>query len=151
MRLSALLTLALTLLAVPSLAQPADTLVAVQPITVSPTMPVVGQSATLRFSVPVDTVFVTYRPSSAVTRRDTIRLGGFESVKWTPAQAGVVQIRLTNGTAQNVSVRFARLPLSGVLILLAAGFILFGGATFAMRKLLSDDAPRLMPEDLPDT
>lgn len=141
MRLSAILVL-LALAALPA---------AAQPITVAPAMPVVGQPATLRFSAPVDTVLVTYRPNSAVARRDTIRIGGFESVKWTPAQAGVVQIRLTDGTAQNVSVQFARLPLSGVLVLLVAGCILFGGATFAMRKLLSDDAPRLVPEDLPDT
>lgn len=141
MRLS-ILTALLALLALPA---------AAQPITVIPEKPIVGQEATLQLGAPVDTVFVTYRPNSAVARRDTIRLGGFDSVKWTPAQAGVVQIRLADGTAQNVSVRFAQTPLLGVLILLGAGLILFGGAIFAMRKLLSGDAPRLMPEELPDT
>ncbi len=127
-----------------------------QPITIVPEAPVLGEPATLRFSeadsaLAVDTVFVTYRPNSALAQRDTVLLGGFSSMKWTPAHAGVVQIALPGGASRNVSVRFTAPPLSGILILIAAGLILFGGAAFSMRKLFSGGPPRLGPEDLPDT
>ena len=122
-----------------------------QPITISPEIAVAGQEATLRFDTPVDTLFVTYRPSSVLAQRDTIRIGGFTSVKWTPRRAGVVRIALPGGASQNVSVRFTDTPLSGLFVLVGAGLILFGGAIFAMRALLSGGAPRTMPQDLPDT
>lgn len=122
-----------------------------QPITLSPEIPVVGQEMTLRFEAPVDTVFVTYRPNSAVARRDTIRIGEAASMRWTPSRAGVVAISLPDGTRQNVSVRFTKTPLSGLVVLLVAGLILFGGAGWAMRMLFAGGAPRFDPEDLPDT
>ncbi len=125
--------------------------VAAQPITPSTEKPVVGVPMTLRFDAPVDTVFVTYRPNSAVARRDTVRLGESASMKWTPERAGVVQIGLPSGASQNLSVRFSETPLSGILVLIVAGLILFGGAAWAMAKLFSGGAPRLVPEDLPDT
>lgn len=122
-----------------------------QGITLTPEIPEVGQETTVRLSAPADYIVVTYRPNSIVAQRDTIRIGGFESVKWTPARAGVVRIGLPDGAAQNVSVRFTGIPLSGLLILIVAGTILFGGAVFAMRKLLEDGDPLIMPEDMPDT
>ena len=124
---------------------------AAQPITITPEIAVLDQEALLRFEAPVDTLFVTYRPNSVVAQRDTIRIGGFDSVRWTPKRAGVVRLALPGGANQNISVRFTEAPLSGLLILIGAGLILFGGAIFAMRKLLGSDSPRIMPEDLPDT
>ncbi|MEM1041744.1 MAG: hypothetical protein AAGI91_03860 [Bacteroidota bacterium] len=138
---------ALCLLALLALAAPA----AAQPITLAPEIPVANQELTLRFAAPVDTVFVTYRPNSAVAQRDTIRVGEAQSMRWTPKRAGVVRIGLPDGTSQNVSVRFAATPLAGVLVLLFAGLILFGGATWAMRKLFSEGSPGFDPNDLPDT
>lgn len=122
-----------------------------QSITITPEIAVVGQETMLRFGAPVDTLFVTYRPNSVVAQRDTIRVGGFNSVRWTPKRAGVVRLALPGGANQNVSVRFTEAPLSGLLILIGAGLILFGGAIFSMRALLSGEPPRIMPEDLPDT
>lgn len=122
-----------------------------QPVTLAPEIPEVGQEATIRLAEPADYVVVTYRPNSIIAQRDTIRIGGFDSVKWTPKRAGVVRIGLPDGGGQNVSVQFTGVPLSGLLILIFAGLILFGGAVFAMRKLLEDDAPLVMPEDMPDT
>ena len=134
--------LALCLMAAPGIAQS---------ITISPEVAVVGQESMLRFDAPVDTLMVTYRPNSVVSQQDTLRVGGFDSVRWTPKRAGVVRIATSGGASQNVSVRFTEAPMSGLVILIGAGLILFGGAIFAMRKLLSGDAPRVMPEDLPDT
>ena len=134
--------LALCLLATPGQAQS---------ITLTPDLAVMGREATLHFGAPVDTLFVTYRPNSVVAQRDTIRIGGFDSVKWTPRKAGVVQISLPGGVSQNVSVRFTEPPMSGLMILIAAGLILFGGAILSMRALLSGGKPLIMPEDMPDT
>ncbi len=124
---------------------------AAQTITLAPEPPVVGVPTTLRFDVPVDTVFVTYRPNSAVAHPDTVRLGEAQSMRWTPERAGVVRIGLPSGASENVSVRFAETPLAGIAVLILAGLILFGGASWAMAKLFSDGTPRLDPEDLPDT
>jgi len=52
--------------------------------------------------------------------------------------------------AQNVSVRYAAYPASGIFILIVAGTILFGGAGFAMGKLLSEETPEAL-ERRPDT
>lgn len=137
----------LTFLLLLALAAPASA----QAVTLAPEIPEVGQETTLRLAQPADYVVVTYRPNSIVAERDTIRIGGFDSVKWTPERAGVVQIGLPDGGSQNVSVRFTGVPLSGLLILIFAGTILFGGAIFAMKKLLEGDEPLVMPEDMPDT
>ena len=120
-------------------------------ITMTPDLAVVGREATLRFDAPVDTLFVTYRPNSVVAERDTIRIGGFDSVRWTPKRAGVVRIALPGGAGQNVSVRFTEAPMIGLAVLVGAGLILFGGAVLSMWALLRGGMPRIMPEDLPDT
>lgn len=141
LRVSALFPL-LVVAAMPSTAQS---------ITITPEIAVLDREATLHFGAPVDTLFVTYRPNSVLAQRDTIRIGGFDSVKWTPKRAGVVQIALPGGASQNVSVRFTAPPMSGIAILIVAGLILFGGAILSMRALFSDGAPLIMPEDMPDT
>ena len=120
-------------------------------ITVSPTTPVVGDETVLTFDAPVDTVIFTYRPNSAIPVVDTLRIGGFASIKWKPVDAGVVRIAVPGGPSQNLSVRFAALPVAGVFVLVMAGLILFGGASWAMVRLLSGDVPESHPERRPDT
>lgn len=143
--------LSLRALALLALGALAATPGAAQSITLLPDLAVVGRETTLQFGAPVDTLFVTYRPNSVLAQSDTIRIGGFDSVKWTPRRAGVVRVALPGGTAQNVSVRFTEPPRSGLFVLIGAGLILFGGAIFSMRTLLRDGPPRIMPEDMPDT
>ena len=135
-------SLLLLLAATPALAQSID---------MTPDLAVVGREATLRFGAPVDTLFVTYRPNSVVAQHDTIRIGGFASVKWTPRRAGVVQLATPGGGNRNVSVRFTELPFVGLAVLLGAGLILCGGAVLSMRALLRGGEPLIMPEDMPDT
>lgn len=122
-----------------------------QSIDMTPDLAVVGREAMLRFGEPVDTLFVTYRPNSVVAQIDTIRIGGFDAVKWTPHRAGVVQLATPGGGSRNVSVRFTELPLLGLGVLIGAGLILFGGAILSMRALLRGGEPLIMPEDMPDT
>ena len=59
---------------------------------------------------------------------------------WTPSRAGVVALATADGASRNVSVRFDETPISGLLILIVAGLVLFGGAALAMRALLSGPA-----------
>ena len=40
--------------------------------------------------------------------------------------------------AQSLSVRFQGTPLGGLIVMILAGLILFGGATIALRALLAD-------------
>ena len=54
------------------------------------------------------------------------------------------------GPSRNLSVRFAELPTAGLLVLIVAGLILFGGAAWAMRMLLSE-GPATLPEGRLDT
>jgi hypothetical protein len=120
-------------------------------ISVLPERLVAGEKATLTFDAPVESVITTYRPNSAIPIVDTLTVGGFTSVRWTPERAGVVRVSVPGGPSRNLSVRFAALPVSGLFVLIVAGLILFGGAAWAMRKLLSDGPPRTLPEMRPDT
>lgn len=143
--------LCLTLLCLAAPASAQDAAQTATTITVLPETPVLGEETALTFDAPVDAVVFTYRPNSAIPLVDTVRVGGFASIKWRPSQAGVVRVAVPGGPSRNLSVRFSEWPLSGIFVLLVAGFILFGGAAYAMRKLLSGDMPHTRPEIRPDT
>lgn len=85
------------------------------------------------------TLIVTYRPNSSIARSDSLAIGPDGAVTWTPEQAGVVALAVDAGPVRNVSVRFAGVPWLGVLVLLGAGSILFGGAAFGLRRMLKGD------------
>lgn len=118
---------------------------AAQSISVTPEKPIAGQEATIRFDAPVDTLVITFRPNSAIATADVVPIGGRDEVRWTFAQAGVVRLAVPGGPSQNVSVRFSQPPASGLFVLALAGLILFGGAAFAMTKLLRGGPPRPIP------
>ncbi|MEO1435568.1 MAG: hypothetical protein AAFV80_08545 [Bacteroidota bacterium] len=120
----------------------------------------VGQEVTITCSEAVDSLAVAYRPGSAIV--ETVFLVNnppATTFKWVPEQAGVVALSYTVGSgssvSKNVSVRYAGLSYSGILVMLAAGTILFGGATVAFRTLFQDEAEDgtmdLDPTQLPDT
>ncbi|MFN3597520.1 MAG: hypothetical protein ACK41D_09655 [Rubricoccaceae bacterium] len=103
---------------------------------------VVGRPVTLTLPAPAERVVVTYRPGSRTSSSDTLAADGTQ-VAWTPRAAGLVQV--SYGTARTtLSVRYARVPLSGLFVLVAAGAILFGGAGLALAQLLrgAPAAPR---------
>lgn len=146
-----LLLLALLCLAAPAVAQDAPEAPAATTISVFPETLVAGDESNLSFDAPVQTVVVTYRPNSAIPLVDTVTVGGFESIRWTPERAGVVRVSVPGGPSRNLSVRFAALPVAGIVVLILAGLILFGGAAWAMTKLLSGGMPHTLPEVRPDT
>lgn len=105
----------------------------------APRFPVQGQPVRVTLDQPTDFVRVVWRPKSALP--DTVSLDPQgSSFLWTPTRAGVATV-LTSSGEQNISVRYESLPGSGILVLVLAGCILFGGAGFAMGKLLSGDEP----------
>ena len=85
-------------------------------------------------------VQVIWRPNSAISDTVTLHVSG-QTFTWTPTQAGVATMTTSNGTSQNISVRYDSYPASGIFILIIAGTILFGGAGFAMGKLFGGEMP----------
>lgn len=100
-----------------------------------------GEPVEIPLPPSADTLLVTYRPSSAIARRVMLPASGGGAVRWTPTDAGVVALSTPGGPSQNVSVRFRGIPIGGLVVLLFAGTVLFGGAAFALKKLFEDDPP----------
>lgn len=118
---------------------------------VAPEVPVRGEPVRITFSAPADTATVTYRPGAITAVTETFTPGA-STFEFTPERAGVVSVS-GGGAGQNLSVRFQRAPASGLLVMLVAGLILFGGAGVSLRALLAD-GHRIEPDDTtfrPDT
>lgn len=88
-------------------------------------------------------VKVHYRPNSETTVTQTLgpsdTAGG---VEWTPDDAGIVTLEAQREGAEapfatrNVAVRYRGFPAQGLMIMLLAGVLLFGGAAFGFVMLL---------------
>ena len=108
--------------------------------------PVRGTPVEVRLSGPAGgesyTLTVTYRPNSETAMTEEI--GTFSPdgrVLWTPLDAGITSLGVAGGdgavvATKNVAVRFDSVPVSGILVFLFAGLLLFGGATVSMRRAL---------------
>lgn len=107
-----------------------------------------GEAVTI--NVPdADRLLITYRPGSNISETDTIAVEGM-SYAWTPRSPGIVSISTPGGTTQTVSVRFDGIAASGLVILVVASGILFGGALFSAIKLFGETSPEMLT-DRPDT
>ncbi len=106
-----------------------------------PPGPIVGHPTIVTLDSLAEWVQVIWRPNSAIPDTVTI-VPQNQQFSWTPIQAGVATMTTSNGTSQNVSVRYDSYPASGIFILIIAGTILFGGAGFAMGKLLGGEMPK---------
>jgi hypothetical protein len=98
-------------------------------------------------------VEAVYRPGSEVSRTEVLgATGEGGTVAWMPTGAGVVTLQTvpadTAGAVltRDLSVRFDGMPLPGLVILLAAGIILYTGVIRGFRSLRE-----LPPELPPDT
>ena len=84
----------------------------------------------------------TYRPNSKTA--ETTQAVAFPAdgkLRWKAVDSGIVQINARGPGEKdklsiNVAVRFPSPPISGIVILLIAGFILFGGAGWSLAKAL---------------
>lgn len=101
---------------------------------------VVGVPVTVTLPPGTDTLTVVYRPNSSIGSTEHVPVGGAAAYTWTPAQPGIVRLATEDGAGQNVSVRFQSPPASGIVVLVLAGCILFGGAIFATRALFQRES-----------
>ncbi len=95
-------------------------------------------------AIPNLEIWVIYRPNSKVSKSSgnlgsTDNLGRFE---WTPSDPGIctIEAKSSDGeiaAADNFAVKFARFPISGLIIFLFAGTLLYGGIIFSFQKLYS--------------
>ncbi len=109
---------------------------------------VAGQTVTLNMEG-ADTLIITHRPGSNISRVEHVPVTEAE-YSWTPATAGLVALSTPGGPVQTISVRFDRAPVAGLVILLLAAGILFGGAGFASFRLFGKQ-PGTTLTDRPDT
>lgn len=82
---------------------------------------------------------VTYRPNSAVAHTEPLgQTDEAGTVAWRPPSAGIATLTASAGerspAALNVAVRFRGVPVGGILVMLMAGFVLFGGNCYSFAK-----------------
>jgi hypothetical protein len=102
-------------------------------------------------------VEVHYRPNSQTTSVETLPLTDEAgTTEWRPSDAGIVTLvaRWPDSeeilTTRNVAVRFGGFPGEGILVLLVAGVLLFGGAVLGFVRLLRPP-PHVPVEEPPST
>lgn len=130
-----------------------------QRITVTPELPVRGETATLTVTGEEDqplagkVVEITYRPNSETTSIETLSpTDPSGQVAWTPRDAGIVTLTVGDLVSHNVAVRFGRFPSAGLAIMILAGMLLFGGAGLGFVVLLrSGEAPEPAVGETPST
>lgn len=98
-----------------------------------------------------------YRPNSQTVHTETLPPTGADGrVTWRPKDAGVVALAVTDPAggpalaSTRVAVRFGSFPLSGLLVMVIAAVVLFGGAAWGMLILLTGPGP-LPAEEPPST
>lgn len=94
-------------------------------------------------------VVAVYRPNSQTGTEETlVAVDASGSVLWTPRHAGPVTLQVfppgaTAGeppaATHTLAVRYGHFPPSGMLIMVLAGLLLFGGAGLALALLLRPD------------
>ncbi len=118
--------------------------------------PSVDEVITVTLAEPATELMVTYRPNSGVVEKTPITLAEASTTfSWTPDRAGIATLS-AGSASKNVSIRFSSFPLLGLMIMLGAASILFGGAFFAFRILFRDSrgSPATYDTDMmhhPDT
>ncbi len=79
-------------------------------------------------------VSVTYRPNSEVAITEEIgRTDARGELSWTPRSAGIGMLA-AEGCDLTVSIRFRGIPIGGLVVMLLAAMILFGGNSYSFAK-----------------
>lgn len=93
------------------------------------------------------TLWVVYSPNSETQSETEVgRLSGSGEITWIPSRFGIATLSVRDGSgaaiaSENVAIVFASPPLSGVLVMLFAGALLFGGAAISLRSVLREGVP----------
>ena len=139
----------LAILAVAALTQnaPAD-----HDLSIAVQYPVVGEAQTVTLRTDTDaagvTLSVTYRPNSAT--EDTMVIGKFDAdgrISWCPEEPGITSLIAKDAEGKtlatlNVATCFSSTPYLGLVVMVFAGILLFGGAAISLVMAL-----RRMPEE----
>jgi len=101
-----------------------------EPVTVRATgkdgAPIVGKA-----------VHALYLPNSKTERREQVGTTGSDgAVSWTPTAPGIATVEVADGGSQTVAVRFDAFPISGLVVFVLAGALIFGGLLKAYRSLM---------------
>jgi hypothetical protein len=110
--------------------------------------PVRGQQTFVRLTGVDDAIGwqanVTYRPNSQTSQTKPLGAFGADAkLVWLPTDSCIAQIKATSpdgktSVSTNAAVRFPSPPISGIVILLVAGLILFGGAGYSLAKAMKE-------------
>jgi hypothetical protein len=79
---------------------------------------------------------IIYHPGGNASSKRQLRVQP-PNYDWTPSRAGLYVLSTPGGPSQTVSVRFISFPIKGLIILLIAFVVLFGGAGFASYHVFS--------------
>jgi len=106
----------------------------------------------LKDADPLDaTLTVIYRPNSATEKVDDsgpFPLDAEGRVQWVPQSPGIATLAVLDREGKtvaqsDVAIRFAEVPLAGIVVMVLAGLLLFGGAGYslvlALRKEVDTD------------
>jgi len=111
-----------------------------QSISVADKFPTVGRKTVITLGKPSPKITFIYQPDAPVARKVTLATHGRLKVDWTPQNAGVVTIK-AGKVSKDVSVRFDGTPAGGLIMMLLAGLILFGGVGVCMTVILKAGRP----------
>lgn len=111
-----------------------------QSIKVADKFPTVGKRTVITLGIPADKITFIYQPDAPVARKVTLETNGRLEVDWTPEKAGVVTIK-AGKASKDVSVRFDGTPIGGLIMMLLAGLVLFGGVAVCMTVLFKGERP----------
>jgi hypothetical protein len=108
--------------------------------------PVVGKSDNVSLTGVGDasdlTLWVVYSPTSETQTEEEIgRFPADGRIAWEPSRFGIATLsaRGDDGgvvVGENVAILFAATPVAGVMVMLFAGVLLFGGAVISMWSVL---------------
>ncbi len=93
------------------------------------------------------TLWVVYSPNSETQSEIEVGpLSGSGEIAWIPTRFGIATLSVRDGSgatiaSENVAIVFSSPPLSGVLVMLFAGALLFGGAAISLRSVLREGVP----------
>jgi hypothetical protein len=124
-------------------------------IAVDGSFPIVGEPMVLSVSdvgrPENHTLRVVYAPNSETQTVEEIgRLSADGTIAWNPERFGIATLTVTDDAGstvatENVAILPAETPAGGVLVMIFAGILLFGGAGWSLRSVLASGVPEQLP------
>lgn len=96
-------------------------------------------------------LWVVYSPTSETSTEEEVgRFSTDGTVTWSPSRFGIATLSARDDAgqvvaAENAAILFAETPGTGVLVMIFAGVLLFGGAAFSLRSVLASGVPEQLP------